>query len=168
MARRKKKRSAAGVLAALLGFICALVLGALFYGTMVYQSAGDAAQGTVQVQGGTLYLGSGTLVGETQTQQQTGGALCSVLTRTYALADGTQAHAITASPAAYLERLAAQGVEMQLITGFVIDGMDAVFALSGGTGLLAAREGDFVYMIEGPADQQAMYELGAAARRAAP
>ncbi|MBR2942148.1 MAG: hypothetical protein IKB82_01995, partial [Clostridia bacterium] len=90
---------------------------------------------------------------------------CMVTARTYRLENGTQVKAVTATPAAYLERLSAPGVQMQLITGFVIDGMDALYAVSGDTGLLAARSGDTVYMIEAPNDQQLLYELGAGARR---
>ena len=45
---------------------------------------------------------------------------------------------------------------MSVITGFVVDGLDAVYARSGAVGLLAAREDDTVYVIEAPLDQQAM------------
>ena len=169
MAKRKRRLTAGGVLAALMGLICAALLSALFYGTMVYQLAGESApdaQADLQT-GGVLALGSGALVSEERTQQEVGGALCDVTTRTYALDDGAQARAITASPAAYIERLAAKDVTMQLITGFVIDGLDAVYAVSGGMGVLAARSGDTVYLIEGPQDQQQMYELGALARKTA-
>ena len=166
MAKRRKKATASGMIAALLGFACAIVLGALFYGTMAYQLAGENTEAAAKAQqGGVLRLGSGTLDGETQTQETVGGRRCSVTTRTYTLEDGTQAKAVTAQPAAYLERLTAQGVQMQLITGFVIDGLDAVYALSGEAGMLTAREGDTVYMIEAQLDQQALYALGAAARR---
>ena len=167
MAKSKRKISASGVIMALLGFACALVLGLLFYGTMVYQLAGGDTQAETQAvqSGGVLMLNAGTLTDETQTQEETGGALCTVITRSYTLPDGALARAITATPAAYLERLAAQDVSMQLITGFVIDGLDAVYAVSGDTGILTARDGDTVYMIEAPDDQQALYELGAGARR---
>ena len=164
MAVRRRKLTASAVLAACLGFGCAVVLGALFYGTMVYQLAGET-QAAPAPEEGVLALSEGVSGGETQTQEQVGGALCSVTVRSYTLQDGTPARAITASPAAYMERLAAPGVVMQLITGFVIDGMDAVYALSGDTGILAARSGDTVYMIEASADQQTLYTLGAGARR---
>ena len=167
MAKRKRKLTVSGVIAALLGFICALMLAALFYGAMVYQLAGEPASDMQadEAAGGVLSLPSGTLLSEETVQQEAGGALCSVTVRTYALPDGQQAQAITASPAAYIERLSDRDVQMQMITGFVIDGLDAVYALEGGTGILAARSGDTVYMIEGPADQQALYELGALSRR---
>ena len=167
MASKKQILTAGGAIAAILGFLCALVVSVVFYGAMVYQLAGeDTAAAAQQTQaGGVLSLGAGTLLGENQTQETVGGTLCTVITRTYALEDGTQARAITASPAAYLERLSAPGVQMQLVTGFVIDGLDAVWAVSGDTGRLAAREGDTIYMIEAAGDQQTLYELGAAARR---
>ena len=43
MAKRKRKLTVSGVIAALMGFICALMLAALFYGAMVYQLAGEPA-----------------------------------------------------------------------------------------------------------------------------
>ena len=47
--------------------------------------------------------------GESRERVQMGGKLCDVLTRTYLLADGTRAQAITASPAAYIERMKQEG-----------------------------------------------------------
>ena len=164
MAAKRRRLTVSGVIAALLGFACALVMCVLFYGAMVYQLAGEPEDVQEAAVTGLLALGSGTLLEETTAQQEVGGALCSVTTRVYALADGAQARAITATPAAYLERLTARDVEMQLITGFVIDDLDAVYARSGNMGILAARSGDTVYMIEGPQDQQALYELGALAK----
>ena len=164
MTAKRRRLTVSGVIAALLGFACALVMCALFYGAMVYQLAGEPEDVQEAAVTGLLALSSGTLLEETTAQQEVGGALCSVTTRVYALADGAQARAITATPAAYLERLTARDVEMQLITGFVIDDLDAVYALSGNMGILAARSGDTVYMIEGAQDQQALYELGALAK----
>jgi len=164
MAAKRRRLTVSGVIAALLGFVCALVLCVLFYGAMVYQLAGEPEDVQEAAVTGLLALSSGTLLEETTAQQEVGGALCSVTTRVYALADGAQARAITATPAAYLERLTARDVEMQLITGFVIDDLDAVYARSGNMGILAARSGDTVYMIEGAQDQQALYELGALAK----
>ena len=164
MAAKRRRLTVSGVIAALLGFACALVLCVLFYGAMVYQLAGEPEDVQEAAVTGLLALSSGTLLEETTAQQEVGGALCSVTTRVYALADGAKARAITATPAAYLERLTARDVEMQLITGFVIDDLDAVYARSGNMGILAARSGDTVYMIEGAQDQQALYELGALAK----
>ena len=144
MAAKRRRLTVSGVIAALLGFVCALVLCALFYGAMVYQLAGEPEAAQEAAVTGLLALSSGTLLEETTAQQEVGGALCSVTTRVYALADGAQARAITATPAAYLERLTARDVEMQLITGFVIDDLDAVYARSGNMGILAARSGDTV------------------------
>ena len=164
MAAKRRRLTVSGVIAALLGFVCALVMCVLFYGAMVYQLAGEPEGVQEAAVTGLLALSSGTLLEETTAQQEVGGALCSVTTRVYALADGAQARAITATPAAYLERLTARDVELQLITGFVIDDLDAVYARSGNMGILAARSGDTVYMIEGAQDQQALYELGALAK----
>ena len=40
MSGRRKKRALTGILMGLVGLLCALLLGALFYGMMVYQLAG--------------------------------------------------------------------------------------------------------------------------------
>ena len=52
---------------------------------------------------------------------------------------------------------------MQLITGYVLADMDALCAVEGATSILAARDGDFIYMIETEAGGQTLYALGAAA-----
>lgn len=165
MAKRRRKWTASRVIAAALGFICAVLLGALFYGTMAYQLAGEGQAARGAVSGGVLALTEGELVNESVTTERVGGADCRVTAREYALGDGKMARAVTAEGAAYLETLSQEGVKMQLITGFVVDELDAVYALRGDTGILAAREGDWVYVIEAEADQQTLYALGAGARR---
>ena len=52
---------------------------------------------------------------------------------------------------------------MQLVTGYVLAGMDALYAVENGVGILAARDGDFIYLIEAEAGESALYALGAAA-----
>lgn len=185
MKRKKKKRALAGVLTGLVGLICAAILGALFYGTMVYQLAGETdAQAAARAQarvlgtpipleqgvdvrslfpGALLALGEGTLIEEQAQDARMGGRTCRVITRIYALADGTQARAVSATPAAYLERLSEEGWQPQLITGFVIGELDAVYALRGDECMLAARDGELVYMIEAQTSEQAAYALGAMA-----
>lgn len=166
MVKRRKNWSVSAVISALLGLTCALVLAVLFYGTMVYQLAGDGESAqSIAPSGGVLALTGATLMGEETAQQEVGGALYSVITRTYRLASGEEARAVTASPAAYLEVLTRPGVTMQLITGFVIDDLDAVYAISGDVGILAARAGDTVYLIESAIDQQTLYALGASCAR---
>lgn len=177
---RKTPRRLAGVMTALIGVLCALVMAALFYGTMIYQLAGEKkmeagarAQATPAplVQGerasalfpGALLALNEQETGTTAQDVRMGGQTCRVVTRSYTLADGSTARALSATPAAYLERLSAEGVQMQLITGFVVAGMDAVYALENGTAVLAARDGDFVYLIEAETNEQALYALGAAA-----
>ena len=166
MSKKRGKRTLGGVLAALLGFACALLLGALLYGAMVYQLAGEK-QAPAQSGQGLLSLSGVQLLETAQQERQTGGALCTLTTRVYQLENGAQARAITATPAVYLERLSEPGVVMQLITGFVIDDLDALYAREGETGILAARSGDTVYMIEAVCDEQTLYALGAGARRGA-
>ena len=185
MSGRRKKHALAGVFAGLVGFACALVLGALFYGTMVYQLAGErgtasrtparaeaspaplAQDLTVQAlfPGALLALDPATVqeTGATAQDVSVGGQICRVVTRSYALADGGTARAVSATPAAYLERLTQEGVQMQLITGYVLAGMDALYAVEDGVGILAARDRDFVYLIEAETGESALYALGAAA-----
>ena len=179
MSTRKKRSRLLGGLTAVLGFACALVLGALFYGSMVYQHAGEqpaegarltqtpaplgTADAAAQFPGAALALSGGTLIHEAAEDVRVGGQTCRVLTRTYQLEDGTLARAVSAAPAAYLEWLAQEGFMPQLITGFIVAGMDAVCEARGEETALAARNGDFVYLILATAQEQAMYALGAGA-----
>ena len=78
----------------------------------------------------------------------------------YLLADGTRAQAITASPAAYIERMKQEGWQAQLVTGFAIGETDAVYARSGENAMLCAKDGETVYMIIAQADEQTLYALG--------
>ncbi len=164
MSAKKKKKWIFGAVSLLIGTACALVLGAVFYGAMAYQLAGgEAAQtGAAQAEG-ALALGDAQLVFEQTLQERHGGQDCTVLVRRYALEDGTQAEAISAQPAAYLQRMSREGWQPQLITGFVLAGLDAVYATRGEECLLAARDGEQVYMIRAGADEQAAYALGASA-----
>lgn len=173
---KKKKSRLAGILAAVLGLMCALVLGVVFYGTMVYQLVGEDGTSARQASrmdaqamdaegfpGAVLTLGAGTLRGEQPQDIRMGGENCRVMMRVYELDYGEQATAISACPAAFMEYIAQDGWKPQLITGFVLAGLDAVYLLKGDRAMLAARDGDFVYMLEAPAGEQTVYSLGAAA-----
>lgn len=162
MSGKKRKSRLTGALMALLGAACALILCAVFYGTMVYQLADrtDGAQAKQAEPAKTLALGSGVMEGESRERVQMGGKLCDVLTRTYLLADGTRAQAVTASPAAYIERMKQEGWQAQLVTGFAIGETDAVYARSGENAMLCAKDGETVYMIIAQADEQTLYALG--------
>lgn len=166
MSGKKRKSRLTGALMALLGAACALILCAVFYGTMVYQLADrtDGAQAKQAEPAKTLALGSGEMESESRERVQMGGKLCDVLTRTYLLADGTRAQAITASPAAYIERMKQEGWQAQLVTGFVLGEEEAVYALRGSEGMLAARSGDAVYMLISAAQEQELYALGSQAK----
>ena len=154
MSGKKRKSRLTGALMALLGAACALILCAVFYGTMVYQLADrtDGAQAKQAEPAKTLALGSGEMEGESRERVQ--------MTRTYLLADGTRAQAITASPAAYIERMKQEGWQAQLVTGFAIGETDAVYARSGENAMLCAKDGETVYMIIAQADEQTLYALG--------
>ncbi len=158
-----RKRTLSAILAAATGLLCAAVLGLLFYGAMVYQTPESETDAQAQQEGGVLALAKAQLLGEQTVIVRYGGQDCTALERTYLLESGAQAKAITAEPAAYLERLSQEGYAPQLITGFTLAGMDAVYALRGEECLLAARHGDTVYLIAAQADEQAVYALGAEA-----
>lgn len=164
MSAKKKKKWIASAVSLLVGAACALVLGAVFYGAMAYQLAGGetAAQATEE-SGGRLMLGSAQLISEQTTLERHGGQDCTVLERRYQLENGTQAEAITAQPAAYIERLSEEKWTPQLMTGFALAGLDAVYAARGEDVMLCAREGDTVYALLTQADEQTLYALGAAA-----
>lgn len=190
-ARKRKESPIAGALITLLGIFCAVILGALFYGAMAYQMADGQADTsaadwtllgakstplpldvTADVEalfpGALLALDetSAELLEESAQDEMVGGQVCRVVTRSYALAGGTPVQAISASPAAYLERLSEPDCEPQLITGFVIDDLDAVYVRRGDTAILAARDGETIYLVEAQVDETTLYALGAMARRA--
>ena len=153
MSGKKKRSRWIGALAALLGVVCALILCALFYGTMVYQLAGESGEDAAPA--------GGTLEDESRQNIWMGGKTCDVLTRTYRLEGGAQVQAVTASPAAYIERMKEEGWQAQLITGFAIGPLDAIYAVSGESAMLCAQSGQTVYMILAQADENALYALGA-------
>lgn len=148
----------------LVGAACALVLGAIFYGAMVYQLAdGDTAAAHTGAQAGMLAIRGAQLLEERTLETTYDGVRCTAAVRVYRLDDGTQAEAVTAQPAAYLSRMAQEGWTPQLITGFVLAGMDAVYSLRADEAMLACREGERVYMLRTSADEQTVYALGTAA-----
>lgn len=172
-AGKKKKSRWAGIWTALLGALCALVLSVVFYGTMVYQLADDmqtSVQRTQSVTAAdgyparTLSIEGMTLLEEKKETVRMGGAECHIVTRVYAAENGLQATAVSAVPAAYIERLSAEGWQAQFVTGFVLGEEEAVYALRGSEGMLAARSGDAVYMLISAAQEQELYALGSQAK----
>lgn len=166
----------------LLGLACALVLGAAFYGAMAYQLTGEEGKAAAHAgteatpaplapgmssaalyPGALLTLDEAQLISEHAEDLAFGGRICRVIARRYKEASGMEVLAISAYPAAYLERMAREDYVPQLVTGFSLAGIDAVYALKGENALLAAREGEYVYMIEAKADEQTMYVLGTSA-----
>ena len=176
--KKKKKRGFAWALSALLGFVCALMLGALFYATMVYQLGEENTRREASEQATPMPLGASTeaallfpgplltLAGELQEEnvadEMRDGALCRVVSRVYKI-EGMQVTAISAYPAAYLSVIAQEGFVPQLVTGFSLAGLDAVYETKADRGMLAARDGDRVYLLAAQAGEQALYALGAAA-----
>ena len=164
----------------LLGFACAAVLGAVFYGTMVYQFPAEQphASGRPPVQetpapivegadASALFPGAhltlpGAVVMQTLAEDvRVGGAVCRVVT-TLCTMDGMQVRLVSAAPADYAAYLAREGYVPQPVTGYQLGGLDAVYETKGEEGLLAARDGDNLYLLIAPADGQQLYALGAA------
>lgn len=175
--KKKKKRGITWMISVLLGFVCALVLGALFYGTMVYQlgvkdaparapqataAPLDLTKDAASLFPGPLLSLPGEVKEEAVRDEMRGGENCRVVTRTY-LIEGMPVTAVSAVPAAYLAVLAEEGFVPELIAGFTLAGLDAVCERKGETSLLAAREGERIYLLYAQADEQALYALGAAA-----
>lgn len=181
MSARKRKHGPMLLVTLMLGLVCAAVLGAIFYGTMVYQLLPDDAAQTMEpaqdygtpppmtdgmdaaqaFPGPLLAPAQGTLRERRAQDMEMGGETCRVVTAVYD-ADGDVIEAVSAWPAAYIGRLAAEGWQAQLIAGCELAQLDAVYAEREGRGMLAAREGERVYLLIGPADEQRMYALGAA------
>lgn len=181
MSGRKRRGGFARFCAAAIGLMCALVLSVLFYGAVVYQlsdggggaeqekqtaTAAPLEQGVSVARmfpGALLALSQGELIQESAQDIRIGAQTCRVVTRRYLLEDGREVRAISASPADYLRRLSQEGYIPQLITGFLLAEMDAAYETRDEEGILIAGGGDYIYMIEGAADEEAMYELGAGA-----
>lgn len=167
MKSNKREKWFARAVGTLLGIALALALFAVFYGAMAYQLAGGKAQSAQQVaaagEQALLALPDAQLISEQTAQLQMGGTLCTVTTRTYKTQDGLEVKAVSASPAAYIERLAEEKWTAQLITGFTLAGLDAVYSVRGEEGMLSARNGERVYLLCGAAGEQALHALGAGA-----
>ena len=161
--KKRKKRGLWGVVSMLLGFVCALILGVLFYGAMVYQLAGEAKTPEASNAPALLALDAA-LKSEEKRQETVGGALCNVVIRSYGLEDGTLMQAISAAPDIYLERLTQEGYIPQLVTGYTLAGLDAVCQAKGDMLLLAARRAGNAYLLLGETDEQTLYALGMTAR----
>jgi len=147
----------------LIGLSCALVLGAVFYGAMAYQlSGGQERETRAQASGGALLALPGAQLRFEQTVlQEMGGETCTVTVRRYRTDNGIEIEAVSASPASYIERLASENWTPQLMTGFSLAGLEAVYSVRGGEGMLSCRSGDRVYMLRAAADERTLYTLGA-------
>ena len=167
MSSKSKGFSLSGAIGWLLGLLCALVLGGVFYGAMAYQLLGDEPPGMQQVQsaeaGALLMLPDAQLLSEHTDEQEIGGEICTVTTRSYQTQDGLKAEAVSAGPAAYIERLSQEHWTAQLVTGYTLAGMEAVCSQRDEEYMLSARAGDRIYMLRADADEQTLYTLGAGA-----
>lgn len=152
MKTKKKRKWWKSVFYLLPGVICMLALGAAFYGVMAYQLAGGEVQAQEQAAGGTLMLEGAQLLSEQTVQERHGGQRCTVLVRRYQLEGGMQAEAVTAQPAAYIERLSEEKWTPQLTTGFTLAGMEAILAArntpQGEESMLCARQGDSIFVLQ--------------------
>ncbi|MBR5302592.1 MAG: hypothetical protein IKU38_07135 [Clostridia bacterium] len=163
---KKRKNLLQSVIGVLIGAACASVLFAAFYGAMAYQLAGEKRQAAPAAGGqhALLSISGAQFISEQTMLQEMGGEACTVSVRLYRGSDGLEIEAVSASPAAYIERLAREKWTAQLMTGFTLAGMEAVYSVRGGEGVLSAREGERIYMLRAAADERTLYALGADAR----
>ena len=161
MKTKNGKKWITSAIGALLGLACALALGAAFFCVMVYQLA-DGRDEPVQASApdALLALADVKLAAEQTVMQQMGGTDCTVTVRTYRTDDGLEIETVSASPAAYAERLSKEKWMAQLVTGFTLAGLDAVYSVRGEERMLSARDGDRIYMLRAAVDEQALYVLG--------
>jgi len=149
---------------ALIGLACALVLGAVFFGVMAYQLADGEPKGAQGVQAAgadaLLAVPDVKLIAEQTVTEEMGVESCMVTVRIYRTDDGLEIEALSASPAAYAQRLSKEKWTAQLVTGFTLAGLEAVYSVRGEEGMLSARDGDRIYMLRAPVDEQALYVLG--------
>ena len=167
MSAKKKRNWLSGAIGMLIGVVCALVLAAVFYGAMAYQLADGTLhsenQASAHASGTVLAIADAQLISEQTQQQEAGGTVCTVITRRYESGSGLEIEAVSADNAAYIARLSDEGWTAQLITGFTLAGLDAVYSVREQEGLLCARDGQRIYMLRAQADEQTIYALGAGA-----
>ena len=162
---KKKGKRLRSAVELLIGFVCTLMLGAVFYGAMAYQLAdGQKQDAAVISQDALLTLPGARLHFEQTVLQEMGGETCTVTVRRYQADNGVEIEAVSASPAAYIERLARENWTAQLMTGFSLAGLDAVYSVRAGEGMLSCRHGNRVYMLRAAADERTLYTLGTNAR----
>lgn len=85
--------------------------------------------------------------------------------RSYLLPDGRRIRVMRVSSAAYMEMLALSDWVPEIISGYVIGDLPAVYYTSSSGTMLAAREGNLLYIIElygDDTDGQTIYTLGSA------
>ena len=166
MSSEKKRFTLGSAISGLIGLLCALVLGGVFYGAMAYQLLGGAQSDALQQSArpdALLAIADAQLISEQTAQQEMGGEICTVTTRMYRTQDGLEIEAVSASPAAYIERLSQEEWTPQLVTGYVLAGLEAVCSRRGEACMLSARADDRIYMLRAEADEQTLYALGAGA-----
>ena len=165
MKPNKKRKWVKSAIEMIVGLSCALALGAVFYGAMAYQLSGEQAPETAAAVSADALL---TLPGakmrfEQTVLQEMGGETCTVTIRRYYTDGGVEIEAVSASPAAYIERLARENWTAQLVTGFSLAGLEAVYSVRGEEGMLSSRKGDRIYMLRAAADERTLYTLGTSA-----
>ena len=160
MSGKKKRSRWIGALAALLGVVCALILCALFYGTMVYQLAGERRTARRRSRPSRRrrwrWGAAERWKAKAAERVRMGGK--AVRRADADVPAGRTARGrrpMTASPAAYIERMKEEGWQAQLVTGFAIGaaGRD-LRASAGENAMLCAKDGETVYMIIAQADEQ--------------
>ncbi|MBQ9010037.1 MAG: hypothetical protein IJ088_12025 [Clostridia bacterium] len=167
---------------ALILLVVALTGAAVFYGFMVYQSAPEEGKET-QTPAMASELDPARLLPQTspvpgepvprvilrnlqyagQSDVRESDPEYTVMSNHYQMQDGRSVHTMTAWPPVWLETLAGTGMVPQLITGFTIGSLPAVYYSNGVQSMLIAREDPYIFAIhvEGEdGDGQTAYALG--------
>ena len=178
-----RKRLTAGTIAgALILLVVVLAAAAAFYGFMVYQSASEDGESMAVKSAGLdpaglfprtspvpgepvprVVLRNTSYVGQHRGEGKILDQDCTQIVDSYVLEDGRTVRVITAWPPAWIETLAGSGWVPQLITGFNIGELPAVYYVNGTQSMLIAREDPYIYVIqvEGEdVDGQTVYALG--------
>ena len=166
MKRNKKRKWIQSAMELLLGLVCVLVMGIVFYGAMAYQLGADVQKEKPEAQisaDALLALPGAQLISEQTQEQEMGGQRCTVTVRLYRADSGLEIEAVSAAPAAYIERLSQEKWTAQPVTGFSLAGLDAVYSVRGEEGMLSCRSGERIFMLRAGADERTLYTLGAGA-----
>lgn len=93
--------------------------------------------------------------------QQVGRETCRVVTYAYTQDDGSTFELTSATPASYMTHFANSSYSTEAKIGYVLGHYDAAYMTGEQHGYLIARDGEAVYVLSGPKDDNALYAIAA-------